>query len=264
MTASLDGSLRVWDITSKPVGVDQHLMHQTLIKAYTTKGIKLAISACAYSPNGSLIVAGCPDGSLQAWDLKAKSFYRPQIYVKDAHQNGQEISCVKVFKDEKRVATRSLDDTLKVWDIRNTKHPCQEWKNLINFSGKTNIAFSPDERMILTGTSVRKGFGNGHLMGFDMITGDNVCKLAIGPESVIAVNWHPRINQIIVGSADSQVRILYDPKLSERGITTSLTKLEKRKAIDETHVYQRPILTPAIYEDEREKEMEKDPYNPNN
>lgn len=29
-------------------------------------------------------------------------------------------------------------------------------------------------------------------------------------------------------------------------------------------VYDRPILTPAIYEDEREKEMEKDPYNPNN
>lgn len=26
LTASLDGSLRFWDLESKPVGVDQHLM----------------------------------------------------------------------------------------------------------------------------------------------------------------------------------------------------------------------------------------------
>ncbi len=72
------------------------------------------------------------------------------------------------------------------------------------------------------------------------------------------------LNQIIVGSADANIRILYDPDLSQRGITSSLTKLEKRKPIDHGLVFNRPILNPSIYEDEREKEMEKDPYNPNN
>jgi len=78
------------------------------------------------------------------------------------------------------------------------------------------------------------------------------------------VFWHPAINQIIVGSADSNIRVFYDPKFSERGITTSLVKLEKRKPIDGITVFNRPILTPSVYEDEREKEMEKDPFNPNN
>jgi hypothetical protein len=57
---------------------------------------------------------------------------------------------------------------------------------------------------------------------------------------------------------------LYDPEKSSRGITTSLTKLEKRRPIDQNMVFNKPILLPSMYEDEREKEMEKDPYNPNN
>jgi hypothetical protein len=58
--------------------------------------------------------------------------------------------------------------------------------------------------------------------------------------------------------------VLYDPEKSHKGVTTSLTKLEKRRPIDQGLVFEKPILTPSIYEDEREKEMEKDPYNPNN
>lgn len=34
--------------------------------------------------------------------------------------------------------------------------------------------------------------------------------------------------------------------------------------MDGTDIFQKPIFTPVIYEDEREKEIEKDPYNPNN
>lgn len=78
------------------------------------------------------------------------------------------------MKDEKRVATRGLDDKMKVWDIRNTKHPVLEWSELMNLSSKTNVTFSPDEKMILTGTSVRKGFAYGMLMGFDTLTGQTL------------------------------------------------------------------------------------------
>jgi hypothetical protein len=126
------------------------------------------------------------------------------------------------------------------------------------------VCISPDERMLLTGTSVRKGFGYGFMMGFDIITGENVCKTGISKESVVAIHWHPLINQIIVGSSDSYIRVLYDPKLSVRGVTTSLVKLEKRKPIDKVTIFQKSILTPSTYEDEKEKEIEKDPFNPRN
>lgn len=72
-----------------------------------------------------------------------------------------------MFKDEKRVVSRGMDDTMKLWDIRNTKNTLFEWKDLINLSSKTNVAISPDEKLVLTGTSVKKGFGYGYIMAYD-------------------------------------------------------------------------------------------------
>ena len=70
------------------------------------------------------------------------------------------------------MATRGLDDSMKLWDIRNTKFPIHDWKDLTNLSAKTNITLSPDEKLILTGTSVKKGTGFGFLKAFDVGTGE--------------------------------------------------------------------------------------------
>ena len=79
-----------------------------------------------------------------------------------------------MFKDEKRLVSRSMDDTMKIWDISNPKQPIQEWKDLTNLSSKTNICISPNEKLVLTGTSVRKGFGHGMIMAYDVQTGNLV------------------------------------------------------------------------------------------
>jgi WD40 repeat protein len=72
-----------------------------------------------------------------------------------------EISSVRFFKDEKRLVSRSMDDTMKLWDIRNSKEPMKVWRDLTNLNAKTGVCISPDETIILTGTSVRKGFAYG-------------------------------------------------------------------------------------------------------
>ncbi len=78
MTSSLDGSLRVFDLLSKTVGVDQQLMQRDLIKAMNPKGgMKLAINSICYSRTGSHIAGGCVDGSLQIWETRLKSYHRP-------------------------------------------------------------------------------------------------------------------------------------------------------------------------------------------
>jgi WD repeat-containing protein 70 len=68
---------------------------------------------------------------------------------------------VRFFKDEKRLVSRSMDDTMKLWDIRNAKEPVKVWRDLTNLNAKTGVCISPDESLILTGTSVRKGFAYG-------------------------------------------------------------------------------------------------------
>lgn len=72
-----------------------------------------------------------------------------------------------MFQDEKRLVSRSLDCTMKMWDVRQTRHALFEWKDLENMSDKTGICISPSEKFVLTGTSVKKSFKHGLLVAFD-------------------------------------------------------------------------------------------------
>lgn len=56
----------------------------------------------------------------------------------------------------------------------------------------------------------------------------------------VVVKWHNKINQLLVGCSDGQMRILYDPKISRKGavlaasrsgrVVDSLTVLLKSRA----------------------------------
>jgi WD40 repeat protein len=49
------------------------------------------------------------------------------------------------------------DDTVKLWDIRAIKKPVNVVGNLENVFPMTTCAFSPDDQIIATGTSVKPG-----------------------------------------------------------------------------------------------------------
>jgi WD40 repeat protein len=47
-----------------------------------------------------------------------------------------------------------MDHTMKIWDVRNNKTPLEAIYNLENNLPGCRLALSPDEKYILTGTSV--------------------------------------------------------------------------------------------------------------
>src|SRR5690349_14124764 len=94
------------------------------------------------------------------------------------------------------LATRAMDDTLKLWDLRNLKKPLHTALNLTNFFEETDVCFSPNDRYILTGTSVKKDQGFGTLCVFDRDTLNPVSQIQVASSSVVRIQWHPRINQI--------------------------------------------------------------------
>jgi WD repeat-containing protein 70 len=149
----------------------------------------------------------------------------------DAHSPNCEVTDVIIFGQT--FASRSLDDTMKLWDIRNTSQVVHEWSNLINLQTKTNMTLSPSKNIILTGTSVRKNYGQGMLHGFNVLTGERVCELPVGPASVVSTLWHPALNQIFLGLGDGKIQVFYDPKMSKGGILKCINKQEKNKLHDE-------------------------------
>ncbi len=64
MSSSEDGSIRIWDT--------EKLAQKTVLKPTLRKPSRVPVTACSYSHDGGLIVAGLKDGSIQMWDVRGR------------------------------------------------------------------------------------------------------------------------------------------------------------------------------------------------
>lgn len=55
----------------------------------------------------------------------------------------------------------------------------------------------------------------------------------ISPFSVVKVLWNERINQIITGSSDGSIHVLYSPHTSTKGATLAVTRAPRARAPDD-------------------------------
>lgn len=157
--------------------------------------------------------------------------------------------------------TRGMDDTVKLFDLRNTKKTNGSGSSVAavtgipNFFEETNIVFSPDERFVVTGTSVKRSMVDnfGKLMFFDAKTLEhcgsssssssstttlNQSDIEVSrANSVVRVAWHSRINQIVCGVSNGDVHVMYDPHTSSRGAKMVLSKAPKIRRIEDTLVF---------------------------
>lgn len=108
------------------------------------------------------------------------------------------------------------------------KTPLKVFEDLPNNYPETNAAFSPDEQLIFTGTSIEKDGTNGGLLCFfDRRKLELVSRVGISPQySVIRCLWHPRINQVVLVLDESQplniiFRILLNFSVFSLGICNS-------------------------------------------
>ena len=72
LTASLDGSARLWDATDgKPLG--DPLEHP------------LAVTSATFSPDGMLVASGCRDGAVRLWDVATQMPVGPPLPATKCH-----------------------------------------------------------------------------------------------------------------------------------------------------------------------------------
>ncbi|ORX88421.1 WD40 repeat-like protein [Basidiobolus meristosporus CBS 931.73] len=236
ITASADSTIRIWDVE------DKRKQKQVICFKSKNRGGRSPITACNYSHDGKLIVGAAQDGSLNLWSTNS-SFARPTHSLSDAHMQGSETSSAIFSKDNHTVVTRGGDDTVKIWDIRNFKSPLNTAKDLTTYNAETNVIFSPDEKLVITGTGVKKNEGYGKVVMMDRNTLEVVRTMSVSQSSVVRVLWHSRINQIITGSGDGTVSVFYDPNTSVRGAKLCVVKEPKARSVDDYEI-NRPILTP--------------------
>ncbi|XP_076030695.1 WD repeat-containing protein 70-like isoform X2 [Oratosquilla oratoria] len=250
MTTGRDGTCRLWHIESP---------HQQrhVIKPRAKNGLKTIPTACTYNRDGLLIACACDDGSVQMWDHR-KNYVNVALSFR-AHDRGSETSSITFSYDNKLFATRGGDDTLKLWDVRNSKSAVHVANELFNRFSMTDCLFSPNDQLVITGTSLNRGETTGKLYMYDRNTWEIVHEMEVGPSHVVRVVWHPRLNQLMVGCGDGNVRLLYDPQLSHNGAVLVAAKRRKRAKQTEVVVSQQ-IITPhalPMFREDRHKSTRK-------
>jgi hypothetical protein len=254
LTSSLDGSIRWWNLKGKTIF--EELCCGEVIKPRNDRAQRVGVTAASISGDGRVIACGCEDGSVQLWNVKppGSKYVRPDGCARTtAHAPGSEVTCVVWSPDGSRLVSRASDDTLRLWDAKPASKVNDRTgllsvvRGLPNLAVTTNAAWSPDGRVIVAGTCVRKGEADGRLLALDvealiqagpagidvsadrrhpaLAYGMSICKGA----SAVHVAWHPKINQIIVGCGDGASRVLYDPARSTKGALLSSARAIKRR-----------------------------------
>ncbi|XP_015119929.1 gastrulation defective protein 1 homolog [Diachasma alloeum] len=260
MTCSQDSTCRLW-ILYRPK------RHKELIKCRAQNGVKTIPTTCGYSREGTVVACGCIDGSIQMWDHR-KNFVNPSLILREAHQSGAGISSLSFSYVGDLLATRSCDDTLKLWDLRNFKKPIFVAEDLFSRYDTTDCMFSPDDSMVITGESLKKGQTHGRVLFYDKNSFELVNEIKVTNSHVIKTLWHPKLNQIFVGCGNGIVKAYYDSKRSLRGAKLCVVKTQHKQNHIEMMSTQQ-IITPhalPLFRQDRpksvRKQIEKDRLDP--
>ncbi|KAJ6604413.1 transcription factor [Mycena vulgaris] len=222
ITSSADSTIRIWDIENK------RKQKSVIVVKSKERGARTKVTACAYSPDASMIGGTCLDGALHIWQTSS-NFVRPNLSIEGAHVKGTETGSLVFSVDGRTVLTRGGDDTVKLWDLRAFKKPLATQSDLATLYPNTNAMFSPDDKYIITGAGATAKGGQGKLVFLDK-NGLDVVKTLEVDSTPVKVFWHSKINQIVTGLSSGQICVLYSPYTSLNGAKLLANKGPPRKA----------------------------------
>lgn len=226
MTSSVDSTVRLWNM-NKPRKNEHIIVHKS-----KTPGKRIKVYSSAYSHDATLIATADNEGTLSLWAAKGP-FHRPMGgSVLNAHEKETHTSCIAFLPSGNSMVTRGGDHTVKLWDIRKFKEPLCVRDQIENNYPETNITFSPNGEYILTGSSIATK-DTGKLVILKTYNLEIVNELCIHDSAVIRTLWHTKINQILVGTANAAIHVLYSPKSSVKGAKLVLAKAPKIQHIDD-------------------------------
>lgn len=229
VTAGTDSTLRIWDVNNKRSQKDVIVVKSRAAgNAGRTRMTAVAWGSSA-SGGGNVIVAAALDGSLVMYSGNGP-FHRPMGEIRDAHKADTWTGGVDISADGRMVVTRGGDGLIKLWDTRKFKEPLVsvEHPSTSDRYAMTNIKYSPTSTSIITGSTT----GHLHILNPGNLKPEHVTPITPGAPLVV-VDWHPKLNQIVTGSANAETHVLYSPELSSRGAVDVMSKAPKKRHIDD-------------------------------
>ncbi|EKF00473.1 MULTISPECIES: AAA-like domain-containing protein [unclassified Tolypothrix] len=175
VTASLDKTARVWDITGKLLA--------------ELKGHEGWVNSASFSPNGQRIVTASSDKTARVWDITGKLLAELK-----GHQDV--VNSASFSADGQRIVTASSDKTARVWDITG--------KLLAELKGHQDVvnsaSFSPNGQRIVTASDDKTA------RVWD-ITGKLLAELKGHQDVVNSASFSADGQRIVTASLDKTARV---------------------------------------------------------
>jgi WD40 repeat protein len=229
VTAGTDSTLRIWDVNYKR-SQKEVIVHKSRAAGSAGRTRMTAVVWGSPSQGGNnVLVAAALDGSLVMWSGDGPHA-RPAAEIREAHKPNTWTGGIDISSDGRMVVTRGGDDLIKLWDIRKFKTPVVTvlHPSTSDHYASTNIKYSPTSSSILTGSAT----GHLHTLNPGNLKPELVTPVTPG-SPLITVQWHSKINQIVTGSANAEVHVLYNPNTSVRGAVDVMSRAPKKRHVDD-------------------------------
>ncbi|MEZ0014152.1 helix-turn-helix domain-containing protein, partial [Kitasatospora sp. GAS206B] len=191
-TASADGTLKVWQVTSRQLDT-------------TLTGHGGSVRTVAFSPDGQTLASGSADGTVRLWDMAGR---RLPVTL---FGNGGGVRSVAFSPDGRTLVSGGADRNVRLWDT--TSHTLTA-----TLTGHTDevlgVAYSPDGRLVASAAA-------DHTIRLWDTTGHTLTAILTGhSDEVLGVAFSPDGHALASGSADRTVR-LWDT--TSHSLITTLT-----------------------------------------
>jgi len=219
MTGSYDCTVRLWDMNTKRIGMDQNIPNLNCFKCVDSRGIcggtGMYVTSSSYSPDGTQIVAGCSDGSIQLFHEKYK-YGKPLSIARPAHASG-EVCNVEFHQGSEKIISRGFDGCIKIWDLRMLKksQPLHVFDNFPTDRSGSNFSIQNDSSLIA-------GTDTGELVSVNITTGMVQETRKFSTRSfikIVAVD-----GEIFASTSDGNVFVVFDETLASKWTEKSSEK----------------------------------------
>jgi WD40 repeat protein len=202
VSAGEDGTAKVWSL---PDGAEVARLRQT--------GPVTSVAT-----SGDLYVTGALDGVVRIWAPRNSLVGaltrllrgdEGEARVKRARLRGHHdaVTDVAVSPQGDRLASASLDGTVRIWDLRSFREA--SCLDEASFDGLQvmGLSFSPDGRRLAAGMGHRQLSRFGYIQVWEVGTGRSAVQISIGCGAVMAVAFSPDGKHILAGSRNQTVRL---------------------------------------------------------
>ena len=175
MTSSLDGTIRLWDLTGE--AAFGNLINKSVLKIKASVGNgRNGCTSCIFAPNATRIFGGCADATIHIFLVK-KLYSRADAVLKMPDSCKSPVTALAVSACSALLATRSEGGNITLWEVG--KLPGVLLKLIMGVENQysyANVEFSPDGSLLFFGTSPldKTPTAKSHLLFFE--TGQNTNK----------------------------------------------------------------------------------------